>query len=186
MAELAKWNPGPLECAACGRDLRQVNPTYSIKDETGKLWCSQACRATVTGESITVRNRAPEALAPVAVPEVPAKGKRAVLPAERPKAEASIHNGKKSFAETAKEMKPVTRGSSPLSNNGAKVYRVKSDFTKSGKMFGGQRKIVWDLIKDGMTLGALYKEAAEVGIPDAKSVLSKIIAVGACVDVRVK
>lgn len=162
MSTEPKWNPGPTECENCGGNLRVINPIFTIREKPGKGWCSRACRSTVTGED----PEGPVAKKKAAAPAAPA-------PAPEPKKPVKLSGIPTGTIRQAKEASPrPSRSSNGAADLAGKLYK------KSAPKFqaNSARAQLWDLIKDGMTISALYDAANKAGI-DGKAVLAKIRAV---------
>lgn len=154
----------PETCSAgCSntKSLRTINPVFTIKGKPGLVFCSRVCRATVTHEKVDV-----------VVPEAPRKVVEK-LPAEpKPIKESKIKT----------PGAPVSTGrasNSPWGNLNGKMHIT----GKKPPNFSGNRKQVWEMIKEGMTVGALYELCSKAGL-DGKSNLAKIIGYYGCVEVK--
>lgn len=147
----------PKQCSACNRDIwARTTIAYTIKDKPRLAFCSQACRAKVSGEEVQERPvRRTAEVQPS--PQEPIKGKPE---RERP----------------AKEPKPQ-RGLAPWANLEGKMKIVRKD-----QKFGGARAEVFALIKNGMKVKELYALCDKAGL-EGKSNLAKIIGVYHCVEV---
>lgn len=196
------WKFGPTECGnpACKRDLRQINPCYGLQDNENVKFCSRTCRATVTGERVDVVENRPTAPASDNAPFAPAGKKARKADAAQPVAtEAPAPAGKKAKAGvlpsaprreresvdvTAPPKSPLKtpgapRGNSPWANLDGKLHIT----GKTPPNFQGARKQVWELIKEGMTVRALYEACDKAGI-EGKANLAKIIGVYGCAEVK--
>ncbi len=147
------WANRKTECSHCGKDIRGVNPTYTVKDSK-EVYCSRACRSTVTGED-------PEAAVPAKAPE---KDK----PEAAPKTEAPAKKTAAKKAAAPAADKPARAPRTSLNLEG-KVYKKGTPKFQEGSA----RMQFWNLIKDGMTLGALMEAATKAGL-DGKATLAKI------------
>lgn len=160
----------PTICDACGGDLKQLNPIYTLKDDKKQRgWCSRRCRSKETGEDpgpnimakvkeveggiptnigkITVGVSAPVILnhSLVSSPNVaPVKKSATTKPAAPPKS----NNIKESVDK-------------PWRNLNGKMYHVKG--AKVPNMTG-LRKQVYQLIKDGMKVSDLYAACEKAGL----------------------
>lgn len=168
----AIWIQGPTVCsnAACGRSLSQINPVFAIMGGSREEgYCSRQCRATKTGETVTTVQRTAPApsLSAAAEPITPApKGSKPVATAAAPKPPSNTP-------------KAPRASSSPWSNLNGKLHIT----GKKPPNFTGNRKQIWEMIKEGMTVGALYGQCDKAGL-DGKSNLAKIVGHYECAEVK--
>ncbi len=160
------WANRKTECSHCGKDIRGVSPTYTVKDSK-EVYCSRACRSTVTGED-------PEAAVPAKAPKK-----------EKADATGPLHTGKEAPAPAAKKAAapPPPAKKAAAAPAGDKPARApRTSLNLEGKVYkkgtpkfqeGSARMQFWNLIKDGMTLGALMEAATKAGL-DGKATLAKI------------
>lgn len=127
----------PTHCSACNRDLLVINPIYTIRGQKG-AFCSRPCRATVTKETIPTQSTATE-------------------PAQ---AGAGKPDGK--AATSPKAAKPATKVNRPSAGGHQKIFRT----TAKPPSFreGSSRQQFFSLIKEGMTIDDLSKQAAAAGL----------------------
>lgn len=151
----------PKSCSACGKNIwSSATIAYTIKDKPRLAFCSQACRATVSGEE--VRERPARATAP-SVSESPAHN-------FKPGDKVKVSGLRLPKEKTAK-------APAPWANLEGKMKIVRKD-----QKFGGARAQVFALIKNGMKVKELYALCDKAGL-DGKSNLAKIIGVYNCVEV---
>jgi hypothetical protein len=168
--EQKDWNHGPTECAnaECKKDLRAVNPIYAIRGkEIG--FCSQACRATLTGEQVKTAPAMPDAGA-VDTPAPAPKGKGKAIPPAAP-------------APKGKAGKTAPQADAPKRTRTVVSATATLHITRTDHKFHGSREVAWGMVKEGMLLQAFYDQCDKAGI-NGKAVLSKIMGAGKCVEIR--
>lgn len=147
----------------CRRDLLKLSLTHIIKDKPSLAFCSRECRATVSKEEIRV----------VSKPEITNTAATAPSPKEKASKPAKATATPKEKGEKA-----------PRASRSGIELTQKIFFTKKPPpKFQGNRKQVWDFIKDGMTVAALYALCDKAGV-DGKGNLGTICRGYGCVEVR--
>lgn len=151
----------PKQCSACNKDIwARTTIAYTIKDKPRLAFCSQACRATMTGEEVRER---------------PARNRAPIV------SESPAHNFKPGDKVKVSGLRPAkektAKAPAPWANLEGKMKIVRKD-----QKFGGARAQVFALIKNGMKVKELYALCDKAGL-DGKSNLAKIIGVYNCVEV---
>jgi hypothetical protein len=162
------WKPGPQTCEACGADLRKINPYFGIKDKPGKGWCSKACRATVTGESVDAPARkdkaeAPEPAAPATAPKGKEKKAGTLPDTPRREREAPAAPAKADKAPAAPRKQPAAPTSGAPKASGLKGTLTVVPGVKKLNPEGNRGKI-FGLAKTGMTVAQHEALVTEAGL----------------------
>lgn len=175
LSEKGGIRDAPIPCSneECGRDTRYVNPAFTVPEKPKLVFCSRRCRCIFTGE-------------PLPTPIAPKPATTADAPVKEPTKAKGKATGAQPAAGAPAGPKPTrpapvprAGGSSPWSNLAGKLFKT----GKTPPNFQGNRKQVWEFIKDGMTVQALYDQCNVAGV-DGKSNLAKIIGVYGCAEVR--
>lgn len=139
----------------CERSLLEINPTYGIVDKN-VMFCSRACRSTVTGEHVMVHT-----------PPAPVE------------AQVPVTTTKKGKPEPQKGTKaPKASSDAPWRNMEGRIHILRTD-----QKYTGIRLQVWNLIKEGMKVKELYAKCEKAGL-ECSGNLRTIIKVYNCVEVK--
>lgn len=165
----ASWEAKKARCAnvECGRDLRRINPTFGIKDKKDQF-CSRRCRSTVTGERWESDAQEVQSAPPSEKTGKAGKQASAAKPVAQEKA------GKKAAASGGSQPEKPAAPKAPRSggiNPEGKLHLVPG---KKLPNFQGARKQVWDLFKEGITVGEFLKLADAKGL-DGKGNLGTFV-----------
>ncbi len=177
-------------CTACGKELAQ-SLIYTIREDDKQAFCTRTCRATVTGETVSIVEKPAVSKDAPAINEAQpvtkagkVKAAKKVVQPIAPRIDAAnpapTKPAKVAAAAKPASGKPPGRASSaPWSNLTGKLHLT----GKKPPNFNGNRKAVWEMIKEGMTVGKLYEQCTAAGL-DGKSNLAKIIGVYGCAEVK--
>lgn len=147
----------------CERSLLEINPTYGIVDKN-VMFCSRACRATVTGEHVMLH----PAPAPV----------EAQAPVDTPLNKVRTLTGKGAKVPLVKPTAPKASSDAPWRNMEGRIHILRTD-----QKYTGIRLQVWNLIKEGMKVKELYAKCEKAGL-ECSGNLRTIIKVYNCVEVK--